>query len=143
MRSSRANPYKPFRWIRIAFVAALTLLLSGWTCSVFFVSCQGVVQPQITSLSPGVISRDAESVMLTVNGSGFTPQSQIMWNSNALPTMLIDSHHLQTSITQQAFQSLGDSAESSVQISVMSKGNLDDTGCPIDGNSNALLLVIN
>jgi len=143
LRSSRAKPRKPVPWIRIALLTASTLLLSGWTCGVFFVSCLGVEQPQIASLSPDAISSDAELVLLTVEGTGFTPQSQIMWNSNALPTTLMDLHHLKATITQQTFRSFGGSPGSSVQISAKSQGTLPDTGCPIDGNSNAMLLVIN
>src|SRR6266576_1993356 len=95
MYSSLANPCKFSLPIRLALVGVLTLLSSGWTCGVFFVSCQGVgTQPQITSLSPDTISSDAEAVVLTVEGSGFAPQSQILWNGNALPTTLMDSHHL-------------------------------------------------
>src|SRR5207245_6719240 len=90
----------PFPLVRIAFIAVLTLLLAGWTtCSamVDFNSCEGSVpQPQISSLSPGAIPGDAASVLLTVNGSGFVPQSQIMWNGSALPTTFMDSSHLQT-----------------------------------------------
>ena len=141
MRSSLANPFKPFPWICIALIAALTLLLSGWTCSALFISCQGVMaQPQITSLSPDTVSSDAESV-LTVDGSGFTPQSQIMWNGNALPTTFTDSRHVETTITPQTFESFGGSAGSSVQISVRSQGS--GTGCPPGGNSATLVLVIN
>jgi hypothetical protein len=143
MRCSPTNPVKRFPWMRLALVAVLILLSSSWTCAVFFVSCQGVPQPQITSLSPEAISSDTESTLLTVAGNGFTPQSQIMWNANALPTTVMDSQHLQTTITQQTFESFGGSAGSSVQISSMSKGNLASTGCPIDGSSNVLLLVIN
>jgi len=142
LRSSRANPGKRVPWIRIALLTTSTLLLSGWTCGVFFVSCLGV-EPQIASLSPDAISSDAELVLLTVQGTGFTPQSQIMWNSNALPTTFTDSHHLKATITQETFQSFGGSPGSSVQISAKSQGTLPDTGCPIDGNSNAMLLVIN
>ncbi len=143
MCSSLANRYKPFSPIRIALIAVLTLLLSGWTCSAMFLSCQGVVvQPQITSLLPDTIPSDAESVLLTVGGSGFTPQSQIMWNGNALQTMFMDSQHLQTTITQQTFDSFGGSAGSSVQISVSSQGSVNNLECPVGGNSAALVLVI-
>lgn len=143
MNSSLPNPCRPFPLIRLALIAVLTLLSSGWTCGVFFVSCQGVgTQPQITSLSPDTIPNDAETVVLTVEGSGFTPQSQILWNGNALPTTLMDSHHLQTTITQQIFDSFGGSAGSSVQISVRSQGSAPDTGCPINGNSAVLALFI-
>jgi hypothetical protein len=142
MRSSLAPPYKPFPLIRIALIAALTLLLPGWTCSAIFVSCQGVGQSQVTSLSPDTIPIDAESVLLTVEGIGFTPQSQIMWNGNALQTMFMDSHHLQTTVTQQTFDSFGGSVGNNVQISVRSQASFDDLGCPIGGNSATLVLVI-
>jgi hypothetical protein len=142
MRSSLAHPYKPFPLIRVALIAGLALLLSGWTCSAIFLSCQGVAQSQVTSLSPDAIPSKAESV-LTADGSGFTPQSQIMWNGNALQTTFVDSHHLQTTVTQQIFDSFGGSVGNNVQISVRSEAPFDDLGCPIGGNSATLILVIN
>jgi len=142
MHSSLASPRTRSSCLALALVAALILLLSGWTCRAMFVSCQGVSQPQITSLSPASIQGDTDSVLLTVEGSSFAPQSQILWNGNVLPTTSIDSQHLQTTITQQTFESFGGSVGSSVQISVRSQGNLPDTSCPIDGVSAALTLVI-
>ncbi len=129
----RSSLCKLFSWI--ALLAALTVLLSGWTCSGMFVSCQGVSQAQITSLSPGTIPSDVNSVPLTVVGNGFTPQSLIMWNGSTLETTFLDSHHLQTTITRETLESFG--SGSSVRISV-SQG----LGCPINGNSAALDLVI-
>ena len=147
MRSCLVNPRKPFPLVRIAFIAALTLLLAGWTtCSamVDFNSCEGSLpQPQISSLSPGAIPGDAASVLLTVNGSAFVPQSQITWNGSALPTTFMDSSHLQTTITQQTFNSFGGSVGSSVQVSVRSQGSVAVSGCPNGGNSATLALVIN
>jgi hypothetical protein len=143
MRSSLAHPSKPFPLIRVGLIASLTLLLSGWTCSAIFLSCQGVGQSQVTSLSPDAIPSDAESVLLTADGSGFTPQSQIMWNGNALQTTFVDSHHIQTTVTQQTFDSFGGSLGNNVQISVRSQASFDDLGCPIGGNSATLFLVIN
>jgi hypothetical protein len=107
-----------------------------------FSSCQGV-QPmaQLTSLSPGAISGNSESVLLTANGSGFTSQSQILWNGSALPTIFMDSGHLETTITQQTFASFGGSTGSSVPVSVRTLGST--TGCPIGGNSATIVLVIN
>ena len=109
MRSCLVNPRKPFPLVRIAFIAALTLLLVGWTtCSamVDFNSCEGSApQPQITSLSPGAIPGDAASVLLTVNGTGFAPQSQIMWNGNALPTIDFDSIQFPESVQLLPFVS--------------------------------------
>jgi hypothetical protein len=144
MPSSVANPRQTCPLIHIALIATLTLLLSGWTCSAMFISCQGVgEQPQIISLSPDTIPSDANSVLLTVDGSGFTPQSQIMWNGNSLQTTFLDSHRLQTTITQQSLDAFGGSAGSSVQISVRSQASVTDLRCPIGENSAALALVIN
>ncbi|MBZ5656404.1 MAG: IPT/TIG domain-containing protein [Acidobacteriia bacterium] len=144
MRSPLATPCKPCPLLRIALIAALILLLSGWTCSAMFISCQSTVaQPQITSLSPDTIPSDASSVLLTVDGSGFTSQSQILWNGGSLQTTFLDSHHLQTTITQQTIDSFGGSVGSSVQISVRSQRSVADLGCPIGGNSAVLFLVIN
>jgi IPT/TIG domain-containing protein len=143
MRSSLAHPYTPLPLVRVALIAALTMLLSGWTCSAIFLSCQGVTQSQVTSLSPHAIPSNAESVLLTADGSGFTPQSQIMWNGNALQTTFMDSRHVQTTVTQQTFDSFGGSVGNNVQISVRSPASFNDLGCPIGGNSATLVLVIN
>jgi len=129
----RTSPCRPF--LSIALITALAALLSGWTCSGMFVSCQGVSQAHITSILPGKIPSDANSVPLTVAGSGFTPQSQIMWNGSTLETTFLDSHHLQTTITRDTFEAFG--GGNRVPISV-SQGS----GCPIGGNA-ALDLVIN
>lgn len=142
MRSSLAHLFRNFRWIHLVLIACLTVLLSGWTCSALFVSCQGIpAQTQITSLSPDTIPNDAESVLLIVVGDGFFPQSQIMWNGNALQTTFMDSQHLQTTITQQILESFGGSAGSSVQIFVRTQQGFND-GCPVGGNSGTLVLVI-
>ena len=146
MRSCLIRPCKPFPLVRIALLAALTLLLSGWsTCTamVDFNSCEGSMpQPQIAALSPGAVAGDSTSVLLIVKGSDFVPQSQIMWNGNAMSTTFMDSSHLQTTITQQTFNSYGGEAGSSVQISVRTLGSGGVSGCPIGRNSGTLELVI-
>ena len=86
---------------------------------------------------------DSEPVLLIVNGSGFVPQSQIMWNGKALETTFTDSGHLQTKITQQTFDSFGGSRGSSVLIAVRSQGSVPVLGCPNSGNSATLVLLIN
>ena len=142
MHSSLPCSPKPHACLCLAFVAALVLLSSSWTCTAMFVSCQGVAQPEITSPSPGSVPATTESVLLIVEGTGFIPGSQILWNGNALPSTLIDSRRLQTTVTQQTFEAFGGSAGSSVQISVRSEGNFSDTGCPVKGNSAMLTLGI-
>src|SRR6266478_4917338 len=142
MRPCLVSPCKLFPLVRIAFVAVLTLLLSGWsTCNaiVNFSGCLGTVpQPLITSLSPDPMPGNTESVVLIVNGSGFVPQSQIMWNGGGLQTTFMDSSHLRATITQQTFDSFGGSVGSSVQIAVRSQGSVPVVGCPNGGNSATL-----
>jgi hypothetical protein len=143
----RVDSFKHFPSVRVVLVAVLVLMLSGWTtCSVFFSfnSCPGVVlQPQITSLSPDTISRDVASVLLTVNGSNFVPQSQVLWNGTVLATTFVDSQHLQVRITQTTLESFGVSAGNKVLISVMSPESIHVVGCPNGGDSVALVLIIN
>jgi hypothetical protein len=134
------------RIVRVLPVVLLTLLVGGWdTCSAFvgFTSCPGPVpQARIASLSPRSIPSDANSVPLTVAGSGFTSQSQILWNGSTLSTTLTDSRHLQATITQQTFESFGGSSGSAVQIAVKSQGGGSGTGCPASENSEAVPLAI-
>lgn len=146
MRSCLIQSGRPFPWLRIGFVAALTLMLSGWTCTAIigFNSCLGVpATPQITLLSPSAISATADSVLLTVSGSGFVPQSQILWDGSALSTTFVDSQHLQVTITQQTFAQFGGAFGSHVLISVNSPVTATVVGCPIAVSSATLILVIN
>lgn len=137
MSSCLVRVSKPYR---VAFVLVLTLLLPAWTCSFGFQSCLADVQrPHISSLSPDNIPEDATSVLLTVNGSDFIPQSQILWNRNRLQTTYIDSGHLQATITQQTFESFGGLAGNNVLISVESRTSFECS----DEVSSTLVLVIN
>jgi IPT/TIG domain len=145
MRSWLIQSAKPFPWFRIGFVAVLVLTLSGWTCTaiVSFNSCFGVpTTPQITSLSPAAIPVTADSV-LTVKGTGFVPQSQILWNGHALPTTFMDSQNLQTTITQQTFAQFGGAIGSDVMIAVNSPVTPTVVGCSIAGSSATVVLIIN
>ena len=146
MRSCLVNPRKPFPWLRIAFVLVLPLILCGGTCTTFFgfQSCLGIPPtPQIASLSPNAISANTESVLLVVAGNNFVSQSQILWNGNALPTVFVDSQHLQATITQQTIEQFGGSPGSNVLISVNSVVTSAVVGCPIGGSSATLVLIIN
>lgn len=144
MRSSLATSGKPLLVVRLTLLATLTLLLSGWTCSVFFASCQGVgSEAQATSLLPKTVPRDTEPILLTVGGDGFDPQSRILWNGNALETTFVDSRHLQAEISQQTFESFGGSPGDDVKISVKSSRLVDHSGCSVNGDSAFLFLAIN
>ena len=145
--SCQVGACRPSPWGRIVSSVVLALLFSGWSnCSAIFNfgSCPSAVpQPVIISVSPDTIPDDGESVPLIVDGSSFVPQSQIMWNGNALPTTFTDSRHIQTTITKQTFDSFGGSAGSSVQIFVRSLEPTVVVGCPNGLSSGTLVLFIN
>ena len=132
-------------WLRVPLIAIVSFALSGWTCSaiVGFNSCLGIpAVPQVTSLSPNVISQNAESVVLIVIGNNFVPQSRILWNGNMLATTFVDSSHLEATITQQTFTQFGGSPGGNVLISVNSAASGAVVGCPIAGSTATLVLVI-
>lgn len=146
MRFCMIHSGKPLPWLSIGLVAALTLTFSGWTCTaiVGFASCLGVpATPQVTFLSPSAISAAVNSVLLTVRGTGFVPQSQILWNGRGLPTTFVDSQHLQATITRQTFTQFGGGFGSNVLISVNSPVTATVVGCPIAVSSATVVLVVN
>jgi hypothetical protein len=133
---------KPYR---IALVVVLAALLSAWTCTavVNLDNCRDAVPyPEIGALSPNPISADTVSVVLAVDGSGFVPQSEILWNKTPLPTTFIDSRHLRTTVTQETFDTYGGTAGKNVSITVTSPGNTYVVGCANGGNSSTLLLEV-
>ena len=133
---------KPYR---IALVLALAALLSAWTCSavVNLDNCRDAVPyPVIGALSPNPIPSDMVSGVLSVEGTGFVPESEILWNKNPLSTTFIDSRHLQAAVTQETFESYGGSAGKNVLITVTSPGSTYVVGCANGGNSSTLLLEV-
>ena len=145
MRSSLIHSDKPSPWVRMGFIAVVILALSGWACTAIigFQSCLGVPSvPQITSLSPNAVLVISDPVLLTVSGSAFVSQSQILWNGNPIATAFIDSQHLQAAITQQTFAQFGGGFGSNVLISVNTPMTSAVLGCPIPGASAALVLVV-
>ena len=133
--------FKPYR---IALILLLTGLSTAWTCSavVNLNGCPDATShPQIGVLSPNPISANLVSEVLSVDGMGFGPQSEILWNKYPLPTTFIDSRHLQTTITQETYGTYGGSAGTTVLISVSSPGTGSAVGCT-NGNSSTLLLEV-
>jgi hypothetical protein len=145
MSPSLVRSYPSFTLVRLFVLTALTLLLAGWsTCSALFVSCQtSVPQPQVTALSPNTIPGDMTSVRLTVDGTSFVPQSQILWNGNPMQTTFLDSTHLQTVVTQHTLAAFGGTSGTTVKISVGPQDLTPIDGCPIGGGSSVLILSIN
>lgn len=132
---------KPYR---VGLILVLAALSSAWTCSavVNLNGCPDATShPQIGALSPNPISANVSEEVLSVDGMGFGPQSEILWNKYPLPTTFRDSQHLQTTITQETYGTYGGSTGTTVQISVSSPGTGSAVGCT-NGNSSTALLEI-
>ena len=89
-----------------------------------------------------LISADIVSVVLSVEGTGLVPQSEIQWNKNSIADHVHRLRHLQEAVTQQTFDSFGGSAGKSVMISVVSPGANSVVGCPHVGNSSTVILEV-
>jgi hypothetical protein len=82
------------------------------------------------SFVPGTIQGDAESVLLVVNGSGFVPQSRIMWTeAHCQPRSWIHAT-FRPRLLRRSLTHLATPAGSIVQISVRSLESVADLGCP-------------
>ena len=69
----------------------------------------GVVNPApvITQLSPLLIQAGTGTFALTVNGSGFSSASTVLWDGQALPTALVSSGQLTATVDGSLIQQLG------------------------------------
>jgi hypothetical protein len=146
MRPFLVYPCKPLLTIRLACLAIVTMVFCGWTCSGFvgFDSCfDAIPQPEISSLTPDAVWWGSDPVLLTVNGSYFVSQSQVLWNGSPVLTTYLNSHQLQTTITLETFDSLGGSAGSTVSITVRTPQSISTVGCTNGGTSGVIFLVIN
>jgi hypothetical protein len=97
-------------------------------------------KPGLTSFAPNpvVLSQVQQGLLLTVNGSHFYLNSIILWNGVALPTTVISSTELQTTITTSQI-----SAPGTAEIAVHTPANpAGDLGCDSGGNSNALTFTV-
>jgi hypothetical protein len=128
------NTYcKPYH---AGLVVVLAFLLSAWTCTaiVDFDNCTDPApQPHVISLSPDTIPANSVPALIVVDGTGFSPQSEILWNGNSLQTTFLDSRHLQATITQQTFNLFGGSAGVTVLISVRSPASSSVVRCSNGG----------
>lgn len=63
--------------------------------------------PLVTQLSPALIQAGSNTLVLTVDGEGFTTGSSILWNGQQLPTTFLSSGQLTASIDSSLIANLG------------------------------------
>jgi outer membrane protein assembly factor BamB len=85
--------------ISVCYDQACTQQISGSPATVNVSYQVTAAAPMITSLLPNEVDAGSAAFTLTVNGSGFTSDSQVQWNGVALTTTLVSSTELQAPIT--------------------------------------------
>jgi hypothetical protein len=91
--------------------------------------------PVLSGLAPNPVSfaQVQQGLVLTVNGSHFYSESIVLWDGEALSTIVVSSTELQTTVTTTQMPSPG-----SAQIVVHTPPNLaGDLGCDSGGDSQA------
>ncbi len=63
--------------------------------------------PVVTQLSPTLVQAGSDTFTLTVNGSGFSSASTVLWNGTELPTALVSSGQLTATIDAALVKHLG------------------------------------
>jgi len=63
--------------------------------------------PSVTQLSPSLIQSGSSTTTLTVDGTGFTSGSSILWNGQALPTTFVSSGQMTATVDSSLINQLG------------------------------------
>ncbi len=63
--------------------------------------------PVVTQLSPTLVQAGSDTFTLTVNGSGFSSASTVLWNGTELPTTLLSSGQLTATVDSSLVKQLG------------------------------------
>lgn len=63
--------------------------------------------PSVTQLSPALIAAGSSTTILTVDGTGFTSGSTVMWNGQSLPTTFVSGGQMTATVDSSLIQQLG------------------------------------
>jgi hypothetical protein len=63
--------------------------------------------PNLTQISPSLIQAGSNTTTLTVDGTGFTSGSSILWNGTALPTTFVSSGQMTATVDSTLIKQLG------------------------------------
>jgi trimeric autotransporter adhesin len=63
--------------------------------------------PIITQLSPALVAASSSTLTMTVDGTGFTAASSVLWNGQHLPTTIVSSGQMTATVDSSLVQQLG------------------------------------
>jgi trimeric autotransporter adhesin len=84
--------------------------------------------PNVTQISPSLIQAGSSTTTLTVDGTGFTSGSSIMWNGQALPTTFISAGQMTATVDSSLIQNLG---WAQVSVTTPTPGGGQSAGLPL------------
>jgi hypothetical protein len=84
--------------------------------------------PNVTQLSPSLIQAGSSTTTLTVDGTGFTSGSSILWNGQTLPTTFVGAGQMTATVDSSLIQNLG---WAQVSVTTPTPGGGQSAGLPL------------
>jgi hypothetical protein len=84
--------------------------------------------PSVTQLSPALIAVGSDTVTLTVDGTGFTSGSSVLWNGQALPTTFVSGGQMTAIVDSSLVQQLG---WAQISVTTPTPGGGQSTAMPL------------
>ncbi|WP_433967527.1 beta strand repeat-containing protein [Tunturiibacter gelidiferens] len=84
--------------------------------------------PDITQISPSLIQAGSSTTTLTVDGTGFTSGSSILWNGQTLPTTFVSAGQMTATVDSSLIQNLG---WAQVSVTTPTPGGGQSVGLPL------------
>jgi uncharacterized repeat protein (TIGR01451 family) len=84
--------------------------------------------PTLTQISPSLIQAGSSTTTLTVDGTGFTSGSSILWNGQALATTFVSAGQMTATVDSSLIQSLG---WAQVSVTTPMPGGGQSAGLPL------------
>jgi hypothetical protein len=84
--------------------------------------------PNVTQISPSLIQAGGSTATLTVDGTGFTSGSSILWNGQALPTTFVSPGQMTATVDSSLIQQLG---WAQVSVTTPTPGGGQSAGLPL------------
>jgi hypothetical protein len=85
-------------------------------------------QPSVTQLSPTLVVAGSSTLTLTVDGTGFTSGSSVLWNGQALPTTFVSGGQMTATVDSSLIQQL-DWAQ--ISVTTPAPGGGQSSGLPL------------
>lgn len=84
--------------------------------------------PSLTQISPSLIQAGSSTTILTVDGTGFTAGSTVLWNGQALPTTFVSAGQMTATVDSSLIQNLG---WAQISVTTPTPGGGQSAGVPL------------